>query len=159
MLDLKLIRENPEKIQKMLDDRLNEFPLHKLISLDGERRELLAQVEDLKARRNAGSRNIRNGGISDGEREVLRREMKTIGLDIKEMDSRVGEVEKALNSLLLRLPNIPHESVPIGPDESANVEIRRWGTPRKFGFEPLPASGLMGPVRIIPGKRVQSSLK
>jgi seryl-tRNA synthetase len=64
--------------------------------------------------------------------------MKSIGRDIKELDARVGEVEKALNGLLLQLPNIPHDSVPIGPDESANVEIRKWGEPRDFDFEPRP---------------------
>lgn len=138
MLDMKLVRENPEKIKKMLEDRQNDFPLRKLISLDGERRELLARVEQLKARRNEGSRNIGSGNITDEERAALRQEMKRIGLDIKELDCQVTEVEKALNSLLLRLPNIPHESVPVGPDESANVEVRRWSTPRKFDFEVRP---------------------
>ena len=138
MLDVKLLREHPEIIRKMLDDRKNDFPLKKLIDLDSERRELLAEVEQLKARRNEGSRNIGNGAISDEEREALRQEMKRIGLDIKELDARVGEVDRALNGLMLQLPNIPHESVPVGPDESANVEIRSWGTPRAFDFEPRP---------------------
>ncbi len=138
MLDMKLVRENPEIIRKMLEDRQNDFPLEKLITLDRERRELLAEVEKLKARRNEGSRSIGSGEISDEERNTLRKEMKRIGLDIKEMDVRIGQVDKSLEDLMLQLPNIPHASVPLGPDESANVEISRWGTPSTFDFDPRP---------------------
>lgn len=136
MLDLKFVRSNPQQVREALEKRGGKISLDGFLALDEERRSLLSQVEDMKARRNAVSKRI---GVMRGKGEdasEIMAEMRELGDEIDRIDSRVKEVEEGLNDQLMAIPNIPHPSVPVGPDDSANVEQRRWGEPPAFPFEP-----------------------
>ncbi len=138
MLDPKWIREKPDEVRELLEKRRHSFRLDGLLEIEAKRREILARVEELKAVRNEGSRRvgeIRKGG---GDATALMEEMKQTGERIKELDASLAEVEEAFRQQLLMLPNRIHESVPVGADENDNQEIKRWGTPRGFSFEPKP---------------------
>jgi len=137
MLDLRFIRENPDLVKEALVRLNTTAPIDEILSLDEQRRGLLSEVETLKARRNAVSKEI--GKMKDGDkRQALIEEMREVGERIKGLDDQVRQVEEQLNEALLQVPNLPHESVPVGPDESENVVVRTWGQPKEFNFEPLP---------------------
>ena len=141
VLDIKLIREDPELVRESIRNRgmpTEVADVDGVLELDARRRELLVQVEELKHRRNQASEEIvalKKSGADTGE---LVREMKEISERVKGMDSDVREVEERVRELMLDIPNVPHESVPVGPDESANVEVRLWGEPPGFTFAPRP---------------------
>ena len=138
MLDPKLIRENPDSVREMLANRHTSWPIDEALSLDGRRRELLNEVEALKAARNEGSKKVATLKKEDPEKNSLMEEMRKAGTRVKALDSELAAVEGRFEELLLQLPNMPHSSVPIGTDENDNPEIRRWGTPPAFSFEPRP---------------------
>lgn len=137
MLDIKFIRENIGLVKKSLKDRGMEADVDELLCLDEERRELLSRAEELKHRRNTVSDEIgklkRQGKDASGKIK----DMKTACQEIKSLDAKVGDVDKTIRQLALNIPNIPHESVPAGKSPEDNVEVRRWGKPNKFDFEPL----------------------
>ena len=137
MLDIKRIRRNPEELVEAMRKRRNKgADVTELLEVDAKRRELLGQVEAMKAERNAVSSEIpklKKQGVDVTEKLA---EMKQLADRIKELDSTVSELDTKLDELLMAVPNIPHESVPEGADDKENVEIRRWGAPRDFGFEP-----------------------
>ena len=152
MIDIKLIRQEPDLVRKALEKR-GESPniLEEILKLDGEWRELLTEINNLRAKRNEISKevaNLKKAGREEEANELIE-EGRRVGDKIKELEEKVEELEEKMKSLLLRIPNIPHESVPVGKDDSENVEVRRWGEPRKFDFTPLahwdlgPALGLM----------------
>ena len=137
MLDLRFIRENPDQVKEALVKLNTTAPIDEILSLDEQRRGLLSEVEALKARRNAVSKEI--GKMKDGDRRHgLIEEMREVGERIKGLDDQVRQVEEQLNEAMLQVPNMPHESVPVGRDESENVVVRTWGQPKGFNFEPLP---------------------
>ena len=137
MLDLKFIRENPDLVKKALVKLNTTAPIVEILSLDEQRRGLLSKVEALKARRNAVSKEI--GKMEDSDRrQALIEEMREVGERIKGLDDQVRQVEEQLNDALLQVPNMPHESVPVGRGESENMVARTWGQPKKLDFEPLP---------------------
>jgi len=137
MLDLRFIRENPDLVKEALVKLNITAPIDEILSLDEQRRELLSEVEALKARRNAVSKEI--GKMKDGDRrQALIEEMRQVGERIKGLDDQVRQVEEQLNDAMLQVPNMPHESVPVGLDESENVVVRTWGQPKEFNYEPLP---------------------
>jgi seryl-tRNA synthetase len=137
MLDLRFIRENPDLVREALVKLNTTAPIDDVLSLDGQRRGLLSEVETLKARRNAVSKEI--GKMKDGDRrQALIEEMREVGERIKGLDDQERQVEEQLNQALLQVPNLPHESVPVGRDESENVVVRTWGQPKEFNFEALP---------------------
>ncbi len=137
MLDLRFIRENPDLVKEALVKLNTTAPIDEILSLDEQRRGLLSEVEALKARRNAVSKEI--GKMKDDDRrQALIEEMREVGERIKGLDDQVRQVEEQLNDALLQVPNMPHESVPVGRDESENVVVRTWGQPKEFDFEPLP---------------------
>jgi seryl-tRNA synthetase len=138
MLDPKWIRECPDEVRELLRRRKRDFDLDGLLDLDARRREVLTRSEELKSSRNEGSRKIGDIKKKGGDASALMDEMKAAGDRIREMDSELAGVEERLRELMLMLPNKLHESVPDGDDESANVEVRRWGEPRVFDFEPKP---------------------
>ena len=138
MLDPKLIRENPGAVREMLENRHSSWPIEEAQSLEGRRRELLNEVESLKAMRNDGSRKVATLKNDDPEKGILMEELRNAGTRVKELDGELASVERRFEELLLQLPNMPHSSVPIGADENDNPEIRRWGTPPTFSFEPRP---------------------
>lgn len=137
MLDIRLFRTDPDRVRDALVRRGEDTSVvDQVISLDEKRRSLLTEGEALKRRRNEASATIaklKSKGTNAGE---LVAEMREISDRIKVIDEEVRATEEGLNALLMSIPNIPHESVPAGKDESENIEIRRWGTPRKFEFDP-----------------------
>jgi seryl-tRNA synthetase len=138
MLDINLIREQPDVIRKALADRqMNTSPVDAILQLDEKRRVLLGQVEALKAERNAVSKEI--GKMKDvADRQSRIEAMRVVGDQITELDKQVEQVESELNGLTSTLPNIPDPRTPIGKDDSENVVIKTVGEPRKFDFQPLP---------------------
>jgi seryl-tRNA synthetase len=138
MLDLERIREHPDEVKVGLKN-LGADPtqVDTIVELDERRRELLTEVETLRARRNRVSKKI--GRLKDQEeRERLIAEMRQVGDRIDALEEPLEAVEADLQAALLSVPNLPHESVPIGPDETHNVVVGQWGEPREFDFEPVP---------------------
>lgn len=138
MLDLKFVRDNTEKVQTALKNRGGSISLDAFLSLEKERRDLLMEVEGLKNLRNTVTQEISRMKKSGENADAKIAEMRGVGDKISALDARLKEVEEQLSSILMTLPNLPDESVPVGKDEHDNVEMRRWGTPRNFDFQPLP---------------------
>lgn len=137
MLDIRLIREEPERVRQAMEALNTTAPIDEIIALDERRRDLVNQVEQMKARRNEGSKTV--GKTSDkAERDRLVAEMRALGDDISAMDEQVRHVEDDLHALMLTVPNLPLPQVPVGPDESGNVVTQVTGVPRTFDFPPLP---------------------
>ena len=137
MLDLKFVRDNIPLVEQALKNRNATVDLSEFAGLDKNRRELLVEVEALKSRRNTVSQEVSRLKKAGQNADELIVEMRGVGDRIAEMDAQVKEIETKLTAILMYIPNIPHESVPIGADEEANPEIRRWGEPPKFNFKPL----------------------
>src|SRR5256886_2948077 len=138
VLDIRLVRENPELIQKDLAKR-NAPDKAKLladvIGWDQEWRKALAEADRLKRRRNEITREIAEAKKADKSTDKLRKEAGGLPKKIDALDQTVDDLAAKVREGLLRLPNLLHESVPVGKDDTENVEIARWGTPRKFDFE------------------------
>ena len=135
MLDRKFIRENIDKVEKALQDRGVESPLDRFQELEEERRDLLYENEQLRHKRNVNSDKIGELKREGKDASNLINEMKEVSEKIKEYDEKLAEIEEELDSILLKIPNIPHESVPVGMDEEDNREIKKWGEPREFDFD------------------------
>lgn len=135
MLDIRFIRENKDIIKESLDARNSDYPLDELLELDRTRRDILVEVEALKKKRNDASALIGKYKREGKDVNELLLEMQHVGETIKEYDEKLEKVEQRLNHLLFTIPNKLHESTPIGKDEDDNVEVRRWGEPKKFDFE------------------------
>jgi seryl-tRNA synthetase len=138
MIDVKRIRSNPEAIKRAIELKKDKADIDKFLKLDERRRQMLVELEALKNRRNVESDNIAKLKREGKDVSDLIAEMKELSSKIKEMEQEVKEVEEQLEGILWTIPNIPHESVPIGDSDEDNVEVRRWGEPRKFDFEPKP---------------------
>lgn len=138
MLDTKWVREHYDELAEMLASRINAFPLDRYKELDEERRKVLLEVEKLKERRNAGSKEVGVRKKAGEDTEALQNEIRELGEEIKAFDDRADAIQAELDELALRIPNRPHASVPKGKDENDNIEMRRWGTPREFDFAPKP---------------------
>lgn len=138
MLDVKFVRQNPDIVRRSLQNRRTEADLDRFLKLDEERRNLLFEVEKLKNLRNSESEEIARKKKAKEPADELIARMKEVSQQIKEMDEKINEVEKSLEEILLTIPNIPDDSVPIGESDADNVEVRRWGEPTKFDFEPKP---------------------
>jgi len=139
VLDIKYLRANFEEVKQKLQHRgedLTDFA--KFEDLDKKRRELILEAEQLKSRRNEVSQQVAVLKREKKDADDLISEMREVGDKIKVLDDQLREVEGELEHLMLSIPNIPHESVPIGETEDDNVEIRKWGEVREFGFEPKP---------------------
>ena len=137
MLDIKRIRSNPEALREAMRKRRNKgADVTELLALDEKRRDLMQQVEALKAQRNQVSAQIPKMKKAGEDTSAVMAEMKEVADKIKALDSTLGEMDGALNAMLMGVPNIPHESVPEGADDTANQELRRWGEPTAFAFQP-----------------------
>jgi seryl-tRNA synthetase len=136
MLDIRLLRENPEAVERGLRDRGGAELVREVVARDAERRRLIAEVEALKAERNRASEAIGQAKRRGDNPEAVMARMREVGDRIKALDAEVKQVDEHVEALLLQLPNLPHPSVPPGTTEDENVEIRRWGEPRQFGFDP-----------------------
>lgn len=138
MLDLKFIRSNPEVVREALARRNYDFDLDQVLAWDEQRRRLLVESENLKNRRNTLSEEVGRLKAARQDATELIHEVKEISRRCKELDSELAELEEKLEKSLLLIPNIPHSSVPVGPDDSANVVVRVEGEPPSFDFEPRP---------------------
>jgi seryl-tRNA synthetase len=137
MLDLTYIREHADEVKQAMANLYAEAPIDEILDLDKQRRALLQEVEQLKQQRNAVSKEI--GKMKAEEREAKKAEMRAVGDRITALDAEVNEVETRLNDLMLRVPNIPDPSVPVGKDDTENIVTRVIGEPKTakdFGFEP-----------------------
>ena len=137
MLDLKFVRSNPDVVRDSLIRRGEATDgLDTLLAADEKRRAILVEVEELKRRRNAASEKVARLKREGADASEIIDEMKGVAERIRGFDEELAAVESTISELLLGIPNIPHESVPTGRDDSENVEVRRWGQPKEFGFEP-----------------------
>jgi len=135
MLDIKLIRENPELVRQALEKRGNTFALENILEVDEHYRRLLRQVELLRNQHNQVSKLL--GKTKEKPPELIA-EMRQIGEQISDLQQETSQIKNSLNSLLLEVPNIPHPSVPLGKGASDNIVVRNWGEPPRFSFKPLP---------------------
>lgn len=138
MLDLKFVRNNPEIVKEALKKRNSSLDLEEFLNHEENRRKLLYEVEVLKAQRNTVSEEVGRRKKNGEDAEALILEMREVGQKIKGFEEQLADLEQNMQAVMYEIPNIPHESVPVGKDEEANVQVRSWGTPRVFDFEPLP---------------------
>lgn len=138
MLDIKLIRENPDLVKAAMKTRNKDMDaaVDEIIAIDGKRREVSAKKEALKAKQNAASKEIPKIKKEGGDISAIMAEMNAVKAAIKEDDDELAELEAKQKSLIYEFPNIPSPTTPLGKDDSENVEIRRFGEPTKFDFEP-----------------------
>ncbi|RLQ90014.1 serine--tRNA ligase [Falsibacillus albus] len=154
MLDIKQLRANFEEVKNKLQHRgedLEDFG--KFEELDQKRRELIVQTEELKSKRNEVSQKIAQMKREKQNADELIVEMREVGAKIKELDNQLNPLEEELEQLLLSIPNIPHESTPVGESEDDNVEVRKWGEVKEFNFEPKPHWDLAGDLDILDFER------
>jgi seryl-tRNA synthetase len=140
MLDIKLIRDDTDDVlAAMRALGAEEAPVHLIVQLDARRRAILARVEVLRAERNTGSKRV--GDLMRASKQVeaneLRSRLSSIGDEIRSLDEELGHVEVELNDAMLRIPNLPDPSVPVGRDERDNIVLRTVGSFREFGFQPV----------------------
>ena len=136
MLDIKRIRDNYEEVKAAVERRgKGDFGIERVRDLDIRRRAILAEVEALKNKQNVTSREVPKLKKAGEDTTALFAEMKQLSARIKDLDAEVAEVEEELRGVLLGIPNTPNKDVPVGKDDSDNVEMRKWGEPREFGFE------------------------
>lgn len=135
MLDIKLIRENPEKINDLLKRRNPDLSIDEVIAIDEERRKIQTKADELRAKRKSESQKIglmkKNGENTD----KIQEEVRVLGDEIKEFEEKQTELDAKQKDILLHIPNIPDETTPIGASDADNVEVYKWGEPRKFDFE------------------------
>ena len=136
MLDIKKIREDFDGVKAGVERRCKgDFGIDRVKELDAKRREVLAEVEALKNKQNVTSREVPKLKKAGEDTTALFAEMKQLSARIKELDGEVSSIEEELRTVLLGIPNVPNPQVQIGEDDSDNVELRKWGTPREFEFE------------------------
>ena len=139
MLDIKIIRENPDKVKAALKTRNADYDsyIDEILEIDEKRRKLSTETDALKAEQNKVSKQIPIMKKKGENTDAVMAEMKEISEKIKNDNAVISELETKQRDTLLRIPNIPSETTPIGKDDSENVELRKWGEPSKFDFEPL----------------------
>lgn len=138
MLDIRVIRENPEKVKAAMKSRNKDMDaqVDRVLEIDAARRELMGKADALKAEQNAASKEIPRIKKEGGDISEIMSRMNEIKESVKKLDAELADFDAAQKSIMYEFPNIPHESVPVGKDDSENVEVRRWGEPTKFDFEP-----------------------
>ena len=135
MLDPKMIRDAPDKIRKMITDRAVKFDFDKMLELDKKRRGLIQETDELRKKRNQMSITIGKAKKSNDDVSKLLSDMEIISKELDELEESQKNTESSYTNLAFSIPNMIHKSVPIGPDESANVEVRKWGEIPKFDFD------------------------
>jgi seryl-tRNA synthetase len=138
VLDAKFVRERVEIVEKGLRDRGGVVEFQEFLAADADRRRLLSEVEQLKHRRNTVSEDVGRRKRQGEDAGALIGEMRELGERIKALDEDARRREERLEAFLMGLPNLPHESVPVGRDSADNAEIRRWGEPPRLAFPPKP---------------------
>lgn len=135
MLDIKLIRDNPQVLKDALKNRNNNMDIDALLDMDRKWRDLNAEAEELKRKRNISSEEMAMLVKEKYDISEKRIELKALSQKTKEIDDKVGAVRGEIDKILIEIPNIPHESVPVGLNEADNKEIKTWGNPKKLNFE------------------------
>lgn len=135
MIDIKLIRENPEYVKKGIESKNDKISIDEILSLDFKRREKLKLVEELKAKRNVASQEVGKLKKAGLNAESILVEMKNVSDEITSLDNELKEINSSLQNILERIPNIPHSSTPLGKSAEDNVEVRKW-MPEDFNFKP-----------------------
>ena len=136
MLDMKFVRENPDKVVEAVKNRNGNLDLTEFLDLDKKRRELTQQVEALKKERNTASQEIGKLKKAGQDAEEQMAAVRALGDKIAADDKELKDIEARLKAILLTIPNIPAEDVPVGKDDTCNPVVRTWGEPTKFDFEP-----------------------
>jgi seryl-tRNA synthetase len=138
MLDLKLIRDQPDAVVQRLADKGGGELVGEILALDTERRRLLRQVEDMNAERNRVSKDMGRQHAGGAIPPDIRERMRALAEAVKGVEVQLAAADEAIRALLAQVPNLPHPSVPPGKSDADNVEVRRWGAPREFAFTPKP---------------------
>jgi len=155
VLDLKLIREQPEAVERALAQKGGAELVRQIVALDADRRRLIKETEDLKAHRNRASEAIGQAKRKGEDASAEMAKMREVGERIKTLETELRDVDARVDGLVAQVPNVPHPSVPPGTSDADNVEVRTWGTPRAFAFTPKPhedvgeALGLLDPERAV----------
>lgn len=138
MLDIRRIRSNPEEVKRIIAGRGEAYIafIDEILGLDEKRREILVQVETLKGKRNSVSAEIPKLKKAGQDVAPIMEEMKKVGEEIKGLDAELAEIDEKIENILLRIPNLPNENVPDGKSDADNIEIRKWGEPTSFEYEP-----------------------
>ena len=136
MLDIRFIRENPDKVKQALKNKNSKLDIDELLNLDIERRKLLVKVDMLKNTRNIESNEIAMLKKQGKDATTKMNEMKAVSQKIKEIDIKVGDINRKISDIVLLVPNIPHSSIPIGPDATSNEMVKEWGKLPNFSFNP-----------------------
>jgi seryl-tRNA synthetase len=150
VLDIKLIRDNPEIVREAMEKRGEKASLDQITVLDEQRRKLLHEMETHRAHRNEVSKQL--GKMADRPPKLIA-EMRQLGDKVSSLEAEISNAESELNDLLLRLPNIPADDVPVGKDAQDNIEVRSWGKPKDMPFTPLPHWELAEKLNIIDFQR------
>jgi|TARA_B100001750_G_scaffold47485_1_gene35708 seryl-tRNA synthetase len=135
MLDMKIVRQDPEKIQKMLRDRYVEFDLDSLLDLDKKRREYILSTDELRKKKNEVSLKIADAKKAGKDADKIIQEMQLVSRQLTELEETQNKTELEYSKLILTLPNIFDQTVPIGEDSSVNKEVKKWGNIPKFDFQ------------------------
>ena len=135
MLDIKRIRNNPEEIIEALKKRRGEYPIQKLLDTDEKRREVIQKVESMKAEQNKLSKQVPQMKKNGEDTTELFENLKKLSDDIKSMDDDLKNIDEEIREYLMEIPNTPNKDVPVGLDDTENLEMRKWGEPRKFDFD------------------------
>lgn len=135
MLDIKRIRNNPEEIVEALKKRRGEYPIQKLLDTDEKRREVIQKVESMKAEQNKLSKQVPQMKKNGEDTTELFKNLKKLSDDIKALDDDLKDIDEEIREYLMEIPNTPNKDVPIGLDDTENLEMRKWGEPRKFDFD------------------------
>ncbi len=135
MLDIKRIRNNPEEIIEALKKRRGEYPIQKLLDTDEKRREVIQKVESMKAEQNKLSKQVPQMKKNGEDTTELFKNLKKLSDDIKNLDDDLKDIDDEIREYLMEIPNTPNKDVPVGLDDTENLEMRKWGEPRKFDFD------------------------
>lgn len=140
MLDIKVIRQDPEAVKAAMRSRNADLDakIDEILAIDEKRRALGTELDAKKAEQNKKSKEIPAAIKAGGDINAIKAELKVLSDEIKDGDAELSALEEKQRQILLMIPNVPHASVPVGKDDSDNVEIRRNGEPTKFDFEPKP---------------------
>ena len=160
MLDAKFIRQNAEAVRLAIANKGEKADLDRFIFSDEKRRKIIVEAEKLKGERNAASEAISRVKKAGGDASAEIERMRLVGENIARLDKELQEIEGELNEVLLWIPNIPHQSVPVGAGDADNIEVRRWGQRREFDFKPRPhweIGEMIGGIDIRHGTKVSGS--
>lgn len=135
MLDIKLIRENPDKINELLKRRNPALSIDEVLVIDEERRKIQTKADELRAKRKAESQKIGQMKKNGENTDEIQEDVRVLGDEIKDLEGKQTELDEKQRDILLHIPNIPDETTPIGASDADNVEVYKWGEPRKFDFK------------------------